>query len=151
MHCRRRSRVYPLNPWIQSNLNEKNLLFKMWWYQSFIKITNDFSFSVFTSRVASFFSCFFLFQSLFQMAVWIEFDGQTTCLPAPASSIKRSNNDCINLLLLTEFKLITFHFHANLNNPNTIENNILRRLLLLLMNPASRNFLWIQLRSSPGH
>ena len=85
------------------------------------------------------------------MAVWIEFDSPTTCPPVPISSIKRSNDDCINLPLLTGFTLITFHWHANLNNPNTIENNILRRLLLLLMNPASRNFLWIQLRSSPGH
>ena len=85
------------------------------------------------------------------MAVWIEFDSQTTCLQAPASLIKRSNDDCINLALVTGFTLITFHFHANLNNPNTIENNILRRLLLLLMNPASRNFLWIQLRSSLVH
>ena len=62
------------------------------------------------------------------MAAWIEFDSQATCLPASASSIKRSNDDCINLPLLTGFTLITFHSHANLNDPNTIENNILRRL-----------------------
>ena len=47
--------------------DKKNLLFKMW-HQSFSKITTDFSFLVFTSRIASFFSCFFfqIFKACFK-------------------------------------------------------------------------------------